>query len=183
MLIIRLQRKGKKNEPTFRVILTDSKNGPKSGNFIEILGSYDPRDKNITKINKEKVLEWIAKGAQVSDTVHNILINQGIIEGKKINVLPKKSPIIDEEAIAKAKEEEEAKAAALKEEAEKQAEAPAEEVVEGVKEEVVETATEAPAAEIKEEVAEEVKEEVAETPAEEVKIEEAPAEESKEEVK
>ncbi len=98
MLIIRLQRVGKRNEPTFRVVLTDSKNGPKSGKFLEVLGSYDPRDKNITKIDSERVKEWISKGAQVSDTVHNILINQGTIEGKKINVLPKKSPVVDEEA-------------------------------------------------------------------------------------
>ncbi len=153
MLIIRLQRVGKKNEPTFRVVLTDSKNGPKSGKFLEVLGSYDPRDKNITKINSEKVLEWIAKGAQISDSMHNILINQKIIEGKKINVLPKKSPIIDEEALAKAKEEEEKKAAeaakaveeAAKLEAEKAeaetAAAPVVEVVEATAETPVEEAT------------------------------------------
>ena len=96
MLIIRLQRKGRRNEPTFRVVLTDSKNGPKSGKFLEVLGSYDPRDKNITKIDADKVKEWISKGAQLSDTVRNILINQEIIEGKKVNVLPKKSPIVKE---------------------------------------------------------------------------------------
>jgi small subunit ribosomal protein S16 len=104
MLIIRLQRVGKRNEPTFRVVLTDSKNGPKSGKFLEVLGSYDPRDKNITKIDGDKVKEWMSKGAQVSDTVNNILINEGVIEGKKINVLPKKSPIIDEAKIAAEKE-------------------------------------------------------------------------------
>ncbi len=112
MLIIRLQRVGKRNEPSFRVVLTDSKNGPKSGKFLEVLGSYDARDKNVTKIDGEKVKEWISKGAKLSDTVHNLLVEQKIIEGKKVNVLPKKSPIVDEEALAKEKEEAEAKAAA-----------------------------------------------------------------------
>lgn len=93
MLIIRLQRTGRKHEPTFRVVLTDSKNSTKSGKFLEILGSYDPRDKNTTKFDGEKIKEWIEKGAQVSDTMRNLLIDQKIIEGKKVNVLPKKSPI------------------------------------------------------------------------------------------
>jgi small subunit ribosomal protein S16 len=161
MLIIRLQRVGKRNEPTFRVVLTDSKNGPKSGKFLEVLGSYDPRDKNITKIDGEKVTEWISKGAQVSDTVHNILVNQKIIEGKKVNVLPKKSPIVTESE-------------------ESEEEVPAEE--ESSDETPAEETTEAPAEEVKEEEpAEEPKEE--EKPAEEEKTEEAPAEETKEEEK
>lgn len=96
MLIIRLQRLGRRNEPTFRIVLTDSKNGPKSGKFLEILGSYDARDKNITKVDGERVKELIAKGAQLSDTVRNFLIDQKIIEGKKVNVLPKKTPIVNE---------------------------------------------------------------------------------------
>lgn len=93
MLIIRLQRLGRRNEPTFRIVLTDSKNGPKSGRFLEVLGSYDARDKNVTKVNGERVKELISKGAQVSDTVRNFLISQKILDGKKINVLPRKTPI------------------------------------------------------------------------------------------
>lgn len=130
MLIIRLQRLGRRNEPTFRVVLTDSKNGPKSGKFIEILGSYDPRDKNETKINGERVKELMANGAQLSDTVFNFLVDQKIIEGKKVNVLPKKSPIKKEgEEVA---EETKAEAAPAEEsttpqEAPKVDEAPAEE--------------------------------------------------------
>jgi small subunit ribosomal protein S16 len=197
MLIIRLQRVGKRNEPTFRVVLTDSKNGPKSGKFLEVLGSYDPRDKNITKIDGDKVKEWMSKGAQVSDTVHNILINQGIIEGDKINVLPKKAPIIDEEALAKEKEEAEAKAAA-EAEAEKTEEAPAEETpAEDVSNEEPAPAEEPvvePAPETDTEKAEEAQgekvdadpvEKVEEAVAEEEKKDEAPAEdeETKEEEK
>lgn len=62
---------------------------------------------NQVTINGEKAKEWIAKGVQVSDTVHNLLVGEKIIEGKKINVLPKKSPIINEEAHASEKGPEE----------------------------------------------------------------------------
>lgn len=93
MLAIRLQRVGKKNEPTFRIVLTDSKNSTKSGKFLEVLGSYDARDKNETRINEERVKHWISQGAKLSDTVHNLFVNKKVITGKKINVLPKKSSI------------------------------------------------------------------------------------------
>lgn len=99
MLTIRLQRVGKKNEPTFRLVLTDSKNGPKSGKFLEILGSYDSREKNETKFNSDKIKAHMANGAKLSDTVHNLLVDMKIIDGKKINVLPKKTPIKKEEAV------------------------------------------------------------------------------------
>ena len=93
MLIIRLQRVGKKNEPTFRIVLTDSKNSSKTGKFLEILGNYDARNKNETKVDANRVKELMANGAQLSDTIRNFLIGKKIIEGKKVNVLPRKSPI------------------------------------------------------------------------------------------
>jgi len=90
MLIIRLQRVGRAHEPTFRIVLTDSKFGPKSGKAVEVLGSYDAREgKGNNHVDGEKVKYWISKGAQVSDTVHNFLVDQKILTGKKINVLPK----------------------------------------------------------------------------------------------
>ncbi len=92
MLKIRLQRVGRRHEPAFRIVVTESSRAPKSNNFIEILGSYDPRQKDKTKIEEERIKYWISKGAQVSDTIHNLLITKGVIEGKKINVLPKKRP-------------------------------------------------------------------------------------------
>lgn len=91
MLKIRLQRVGKKHEPTFRVVVCDSKNGVKSGNNLEVLGSYDARDKNPKKVDADRVKYWISQGAQVSPTIHNFLISEKIIDGKKINVLPKKT--------------------------------------------------------------------------------------------
>jgi small subunit ribosomal protein S16 len=104
MLKIRLQRIGKKHEPVFRVVVGRSQNGPKSGKFIEVLGSYDPRDKNANTLNKERVQAWIAQGAQVSDTVHNLLVSEKVIDKKKVNALPKKTApkkdVVAEEASA-----------------------------------------------------------------------------------
>ncbi|MFA6340748.1 MAG: 30S ribosomal protein S16 [Candidatus Paceibacterota bacterium] len=105
MLIIRLQRVGKVHEPVFRIVLTDSKFGPKSGKPVEVLGFYDTRkNKGTNKVDGEKVKYWISKGAQLSATVHNFLIDQKVISDKKINVLPK-NKIINAK---KAKEAEEA---------------------------------------------------------------------------
>jgi len=95
MLMIRLQRVGRTNEPTFRLVLTDSKNGPKSGKYLEVLGSYDPRRENkVDQFDIPKIKEWISKGAQLSVTVHNFLVSKKAIEGTKINALPKKKPIV-----------------------------------------------------------------------------------------
>lgn len=100
MLKIRLQRTGRRNKPFFRVVLTDSRNSTKSGNFKAILGTYEPVTGNIN-LKKEEIKEWIGNGAKPSDTVHNMLIDAGIMEGKKINVLPQKSPIKKEEEAPK----------------------------------------------------------------------------------
>lgn len=135
MLKIRLQRVGRKHDPVFRVVLTESQNGPKSGKFNEILGSYDARDKNTTKFDTERISYWLSQGVQVSETVHNLLVDQKVIDGKKVNVLPKKSPVVDE---AKLKAEQEAKEKA-EAEAKAQAEAeaaPAEEAADTTPEEV-----------------------------------------------
>lgn len=91
MLKIRLQRIGRKNDPSFRVVLTDSKNSAKSGKFKEILGSYNLKSGEVI-FKQERVSYWMSMGAQVSDTVHNFLVSKGVIKGKKKNVLSKKSP-------------------------------------------------------------------------------------------
>jgi len=116
MLMMRLQRVGRKNDASFRIVVTDKRTGPKSDRHIDRLGSYNPK-MNQVQIDAAKAKDWLSKGVQPSDTVHNILISQKVIEGKKRNVLPKKSPIIDEaklkaEAEAKAKAEADAKAKA-----------------------------------------------------------------------
>jgi small subunit ribosomal protein S16 len=94
MLIIRLQRVGRIHEPTFRVVLVDSKRSTKTGQFLEVLGNHDTRKaKNSSNIDAERAKYWISKGAQMSDTVRNLLISKKIITGKKVNALPKKRPI------------------------------------------------------------------------------------------
>jgi len=89
MLKIRLQRFGKKHEPNFRVVLTDSRNGPKSGKFLEVLGWYHPHRSKYA-LKGDRILGWISKGAQTSGTMHNLLIKEGIIKGKKVDVASKK---------------------------------------------------------------------------------------------
>ncbi|PIQ92145.1 MAG: 30S ribosomal protein S16 [Parcubacteria group bacterium CG11_big_fil_rev_8_21_14_0_20_39_22] len=95
MLKIRLQRVGRRNIPSFRVVLTDSKNSTKSGRVLEVLGFHDPVGKK-TEIDGDRVKHWLSVGAKATDTMHNLLISRKLISGKKINVLPKKSPIAKE---------------------------------------------------------------------------------------
>lgn len=97
MLKIRLQRIGRKNDPAFRVVLTDSKNSAKSGRFLELLGTYNPKvldKKQRTNFINDRIKYWLSKGAKLSDTMHNFLVRDKVIEGKKVNVLPKKKPTI-----------------------------------------------------------------------------------------
>ena len=92
MLKIRLQRVGRKHEPSFRLVLTDSKNGPKSGKYQEVLGWYDVRrDNKAEQFEIARIKYWMSKGAKLSLTLHNFLITQKVIEGKKLNALPKKT--------------------------------------------------------------------------------------------
>jgi small subunit ribosomal protein S16 len=95
MINIRLQRRGRKNDPSFRVIVVDSKKKPKTGNYLEMVGSYDPRTDRV-ELKGERVLAWMKDGAQVSGTVHNLLVSNKIITGKKVNVLPKKTAPVKE---------------------------------------------------------------------------------------
>ncbi len=90
MLTIRLSRVGKKKDGSFRVIVVESKRKVQPGNYLEMVGSYDPRVDKV-ELKADRIKHWISMGATVSDTLHNLLISQKIIEGKKINVLPKKT--------------------------------------------------------------------------------------------
>lgn len=99
MLNIRLQRVGRKNDSSYRLVLINSKYAAKSGKAIEILGSVDFRKKAIEKdsFKADKIKAHIKNGAKVSDTVFNLFVDAGIMEGKKKNVLPKKRPVKKEE--------------------------------------------------------------------------------------
>ena len=84
MLVIRLQKVGKIHTATFRVVVTQ-KTAAAKRKYLELLGNVNRKTKAVS-LNKERILYWISKGAQPSDTVHNLLIAQGIISGKKIPV-------------------------------------------------------------------------------------------------
>lgn len=101
---MRLQRVGRKHETSFRLVLTDSKNSTKSGKFNEILGSYDPR-KSTDSFKTDRIKHWLSKGISPTGTVHNLLVTHKLIDAKKVNVLPRKTPIVKEfvpEAVAEA---------------------------------------------------------------------------------
>ena len=112
MLSLRLQRVGRTHDPSYRIVATDSRSGPKTNKHVAILGHHDAIRKTTVIKDPEEVKKYLGYGAQVTDTLYNILVTQGIIEGKKKNVLPKKSPIVDEEALARAAEEQAALEAA-----------------------------------------------------------------------
>lgn len=92
MLKIRLQRIGRTREPSFRLVLTNSKNSTKSGRFKEILGSYDPRQSK-DALNVERIKYWLSQGANPTDTIHNLLVKHRIISAKKIDVSAKSKKV------------------------------------------------------------------------------------------
>lgn len=85
MLMVRFQRAGRKNDPAFRIVVTEKRSKPVSGG-LEIVGSYHPKTKH-TVLNTERILYWLSKGAQASPTLHNLLIAKGVLTGKKVNVV------------------------------------------------------------------------------------------------
>lgn len=89
--MMRLQRIGRRNEAHFKLVVIEKSKGPTSQKYVDIVGSYNPKAGQVI-LDTAKVQDWIAKGVQPSDTVFNMLISEGIVEGRKKNVLPKKSP-------------------------------------------------------------------------------------------
>jgi len=94
MLAIRLQRIGKKNRPSYRVVVSENKRDL-HGKHNEILGNYDPiANPKTINLMADRIKHWISVGAQPSATVHNLLIKEGILEGKKIKAWhPKKKEV------------------------------------------------------------------------------------------
>ena len=77
---IRLKRTGSKKSPFYRVVVADSRS-PRDGRFIETIGTYNPLlNPAEVSINEELALQWLANGAQPSDTVRNLLSQQGIMK-------------------------------------------------------------------------------------------------------
>lgn len=91
MLKIRLQRIGKRGQAYFRVVILEHTKKPK-GEFLGLLGNYDPHKKEF-KVDMEKVNHWVSKGAQVSPTVNNLLVNYKYWDKLKVQSWkPKKIP-------------------------------------------------------------------------------------------
>lgn len=107
MLKIRMQRTGRINSPSFRIVVVEHTASPKAGKFVEKVGTYNPKTKERT-LDLERVKYWMSVGAKPSDTVHNMLVTLGAIKGAKINILPKfVEPAKAEEPVEVAPEKEE----------------------------------------------------------------------------
>ena len=97
MLKIRLQKIGKKNAPSYRIVLDEHTTSPQ-GKFIEILGTYNPRMKK-KNFKKERIEYWLTKGAQASPTVHNLLVDEKIIDKEKVKAWKPKKKISEEKPV------------------------------------------------------------------------------------
>jgi len=176
MLKIRLQRVGKKNSPSYRVVLAEH-TAPPQGKFIEILGHYNPRKKE-KGFRKERIEHWLSKGAQLSPTVYNLLVDEGILKGIKIKAWRPKKKAKEEakevpESEKKGEEKVEERPKEEEEKPEEKAEEKPKEVAASPEDKKVEEAAKEPEPEKKEEKKEEkAKEEKKETEKEEKEKEE-----------
>ncbi len=75
---IRLARFGRRHHPIYRIVVMDSKS-PREGNYIDILGTYDPKRKVLLNIKPDKVKEWIAKGAEIAERAKAIFESAGVL--------------------------------------------------------------------------------------------------------
>ena len=76
---IRLRRMGAKKAPFYRIVVADSRY-PRDGRFIEEIGYYNPLENpSVVKVDADKAKEWIANGAQPTDTVKTLLKKQGVL--------------------------------------------------------------------------------------------------------
>ena len=88
MLKIRLRRTGARHQPSYRVVVADSR-AARDGAFIDQLGHYNPRTEPPTVvIDEEKALDWIRKGAQPSDAVRQLLKTLGTLERPPLERAP-----------------------------------------------------------------------------------------------
>ncbi len=83
MVSIRLRRMGAKKVPFYRIVIADARS-PVQGRFIENVGWYDPRAKKV-QADEEKILNWVKKGAQLTESVKKLLVNYSVISPKKLS--------------------------------------------------------------------------------------------------
>lgn len=90
MLTIRLSRIGKKKAPMYRLIISENARDTHA-RVLEILGSYNPFTKDLAAKN-ERINYWLGKGAGMSATVNNLLIDKGVIKAEKVTAAKKGTP-------------------------------------------------------------------------------------------
>ena len=96
MLTLKLKRIGKKHQASFRLVVLE-KRTKLSGRYVEDLGWLNPESDELD-LNKERIAYWLKVGAQPTDTVHNLLVKNGLINAPKIPVHKKKKG--EEKAVA-----------------------------------------------------------------------------------
>ncbi len=83
MLTIRLKRTGRRNKPFYRIVVMEAKRSTQ-GAYLETVGHFNPKEKLDSLVLKEdRIAYWTSKGAQISPTVHNFLIDKNVIKGAK----------------------------------------------------------------------------------------------------
>lgn len=82
MLRIRLQRRGKKNYATYRVVIAEQR-APIQGKFLADVGFYNPHTDTF-KVDSETVHTWLAQGVQPTPTVHNLMVTHGLLKAEKV---------------------------------------------------------------------------------------------------
>ncbi len=75
---IRLAKFGRRHHPVFRIVVMDSRS-PREGNYIDILGTYDPKRKVIIELKEDRVKNWVVKGAQIADRAKAIFEQAGLM--------------------------------------------------------------------------------------------------------
>jgi small subunit ribosomal protein S16 len=93
MLVIRMQRTGRKGHAMFRVVVQDSRRTPTSGKVVASLGSYDPHSKQLI-LNKEKAAFYVEHGAQPSERVAVLLKAEGVKLPKWVSLPAKKKSAV-----------------------------------------------------------------------------------------
>jgi len=98
MVKIRLQRKGRKKQPFYHIVIADAR-APRDGRFIEKIGYYNPMTSPATiELDRDKAYEWLTQGAQPTDTARAILRFKGVLYRKHLERGVKKGALTEEAA-------------------------------------------------------------------------------------
>ena len=105
MLKLRLTRTGRRKRPAYRIVVAKH-TAPRDGGFVERLGYYDPlTDPATVEIKSERILHWLSKGAQPTETVHRLLAARGLMAPPVTKPMSKRTLAKKQAAAAKAAEE------------------------------------------------------------------------------